>query len=139
MKTYRNILALTVLFVAFALNADKLKDDMWLPDGTMIPKGSEEIQSSDLKSYEYRDKKSGEILAQTTQNDDGSITLFVKKNGVWVKLVYKNGKEIESTILGTDFEPTPITPLTSGGGVSGSGNVIAPNGVLLPDSPASVV
>lgn len=138
MKTFKNILALTVLLVAFVLNADKLEKDMYLPDGTKIPAGTEQIQSDDLATFEYRDAD-GNIIAQTTDNGDGTTTIFVKKESGWVKMVFgSNGLE-NAVALPADFTPTPITPLTSGGGVTGSGNVIAPNGLLLPDSPASVI
>ena len=138
MKTFRNILALTVLLVAFALNADTLEKDMWLPDGTKIPAGTEQIQSNDLASYEYRDSD-GNIIAQSTDNGDGTTTIFVKKSTGWVKIVVSNGSVTSTESLPASFSPTPITPLTTADPVSGSGNVIAPNGVLIPNSPASVV
>jgi len=138
MKTFKNILALTVLLVAFALNADTLEKDMYLPDGTKIPAGTEQIVSNDLTSYEYRDAD-GNIIAQTINNGDGTTTIYVKKASGWVKTIFGSDGIESSVMLPSSFSPTPVTPLTNGGGNTGPGSVIAPNGLLLPDSPASVV
>ncbi|MEQ9823064.1 MAG: hypothetical protein ABQ298_01630 [Puniceicoccaceae bacterium] len=137
MKTFKNVLALSVLLFAFVMNAQVLERSESLADGTVIPAGAEMIIGED-GTVQYVDE--GIILAsvKTFVSSAGTTTEITKRlrDGSYVLVVIAPNGTVSNPV--PTSAPTPVTPGT-GGSVGGSGAVQGPSGASIPNNPATVI
>ncbi len=137
MKTFKSIIALTVLMFATSMFADTLVNSETLADGTVIPAGSEMIVG-DNGVVQYKDSN-GVILASvkvitTSQGPRTEITKRIADGSYVLVVVSPTG----ATSTTPTPAPTAVTPAT-GGTVGGSVGTQGPSGTSIPNNPATVI
>jgi hypothetical protein len=137
MNTFKKIMALSVLFCAFVLNAAVLEKPETLADGTVIPAGVELIIGED-GTMQYVDDSVILASVKTYVTAAGTTTEITKRiaDGSYVLVVVSPSGAVSSPV--PTQAPTNVT-VASGEGVGGSGAVQGPSGASIPNNPATVI